>query len=240
MEVIKPYADSAGKKEQVRRMFNSISGSYDFLNHLLSFGIDRSWRRKSVNLLAEYKPRVMLDVATGTGDFAIECAKLLPQKVTGIDISEKMLEIGRRKIKSRNLTGIINLETGDSENLAFGDNTFDAITVGFGVRNFENLMKGMNEMHRVLKSGGHLVVLEFSKPGAFPVAQLYRLYFRHLLPFIGSLISGDRKAYRYLHDSVSTFPEGEKFRDLMISCGFGETKIVPLMGGIASIYIGKK
>jgi demethylmenaquinone methyltransferase/2-methoxy-6-polyprenyl-1,4-benzoquinol methylase len=240
MQEVKPYKEEGGKKEQVRTMFNNISQSYDFLNHFLSLGIDKLWRKKSIKLLRADQPRIILDVATGTGDFAIESLSLNPESVTGIDISELMLEKGQEKIRNKGYDKIIKLEKGDSENLAFDDNTFDAITVGFGVRNFEDLPKGLSEMCRVLKNGGKLVVLEFSKPSTFPFKQLYYLYFTKILPFIGSLVSKDKRAYSYLHESVDAFPEGKDFMDIMTKCGFGEVNQTRLMNGIASIYVGKK
>lgn len=241
MSEVKPYQElSEGKKEQVRIMFNNISRRYDFLNHFLSLGIDKSWRKLAVGMLRENHPKKILDVATGTGDFALESLVLNPDSITGIDISEKMLEQGRQKIKNKGLDKIIRLETGDSENLTFPDNTFDAITVGFGVRNFENLAKGMSEMFRVLNKNGKLVVLEFSKPKTFPVKQFYNLYFTHILPFIGSVVSSDKRAYRYLNESVNAFPEGNDFLQIMRDTGFREVSQKRLMKGIASIYVGKK
>jgi len=229
------------KKQQIRAMFNRISLRYDFLNHFLSLGIDRYWRSQSVNHLREIKPSSVLDIATGTADFAI-CAerRLHPDKITGIDISEKMLALGRNKILKKNVSDCITLMPADSENLPFVDNTFDAITVGFGVRNFENLQAGLNEMVRVLKPGGRAVILEFSKPDKTPIKQLYAFYFKYLLPFFGRIISHDKIAYSYLHDSVIAFPEKDEFLKLMILAGFSETHCKPLSFGIASIYVGDK
>lgn len=240
MQEVKPYEKEGGKKEQVRTMFNNISRRYDFLNHFLSLGIDNMWRKKSIKLLRDVNPKVILDVATGTGDFAIASLKLKPESVTGIDISEKMLEMGVEKMKKKGLDKIIKLQKGDSENLAFEDNTFDAITVGFGVRNFENLKKGLSEMRRVLRNEGKLVVLEFSKPNSFPFKQIYNLYFTRILPVIGAAVSNDKRAYSYLHESVEAFPEGEHFLSIMKETGFKEVSQQRLMNGIASIYIGKK
>ena len=241
MAEVKPYTDKeGGKKEQVRNMFNNISHRYDFLNHFLSLGIDRLWRKKSIALLKEDMPKKILDVATGTGDFAIESLRIHPQEVVGVDISELMLEEGRKKIREKGYDHTIRLEVGDSENLGFNDNTFDAITVGFGVRNFENLEKGIGEMYRVLADNGKLVVLEFSKPHTFPVKQVYNFYFRRILPFIGSVVSKDKRAYSYLHESVEAFPEGEKFLEILRQEGFSEVRQERLFNGIASIYIGKK
>lgn len=241
MKEVKPYTNQeSGKKEQVRKMFNNISDRYDFLNHFLSLGIDRNWRKKSVKLLMNDKPKKILDVATGTGDFALASLRLNPESVVGIDISENMLEVGNKKIKSKGLENIVSLRLGDSENLKFEDNSFDAITVGFGVRNFENLKKGLDEMYRVLKDNGKLVVLEFSKPDTFPVKQIYSLYFTKILPAIGSLLSKDKRAYSYLHESVDAFPEGKDFIKILSDCGYKNLNQYKLLNGIASIYVGKK
>ena len=238
---VKPYSDKElSKKEEVRLMFNNISGRYDFLNHFLSMGIDRMWRKKAIAFLKEDSPKKILDVATGTGDFAIQSLSLKPEHVTGIDISEKMLEVGEVKIAKKGLSVQISLEVGDSENLSFKNDEFDAATVGFGVRNFENLEKGLKEVHRVLKPRAKFVILEFSKPSSFPFKQIYYFYFTKILPFIGSSVSKDKRAYSYLHESVDSFPEGENFLKILESCGFKETSQLKLMNGIASIYVGKK
>lgn len=221
-------------------MFNNISFRYDFLNHFLSLGIDRLWRKTAIRMLRSIKPRHILDVATGTGDFAIQALSLNPEKVTGIDISEGMLSVGRRKVEKLKLTGKIDLVTGDSENLQFPDDTFDAVTVGFGVRNFEDLVKGLTEIRRVLKRDGMLVVLEFSKPAGFPMRQLYNFYFRNILPGLGRLISKDRAAYTYLPESVEAFPDGMDFENILRKVGFKETSCRPLTFGISSIYTGRK
>ena len=189
-------------------MFNNISHRYDFLNHFLSMGIDKGWRKKAIRLLGPLQPKLMLDVATGTGDFAIQALVLNPQKVIGVDISEGMLDVGRKKLRERNLNEKVELLKGDSENLQFEENKFDAVTVGFGVRNFENLEKGLAEIRRVLKPGGVLVVLEFSRPKTFPFRQLYNFYFKAILPKLGRLISKDKSAYTYLPESVEAFPDG--------------------------------
>ena len=238
---IKPYGhNDLGKKEEVALMFDNISHHYDFLNHLLSFGIDRMWRKKAVALLEQDKPQHILDVATGTGDFAIESLSLNPQKIIGVDISSKMLDVGRKKIEKNGWQQMVELIQGDSENLSFEDEKFNAITVGFGVRNFENLDKGLSEMHRVLTRPGKLIVLEFSKPNIFPIKQIYNFYFSRILPKIGSVISKDKRAYRYLQESVEAFPEGNAFLERMKTAGFKETKQIKLMTGVASIYIGNK
>lgn len=240
MTVIPYKEQSGGKKEQVATMFNNISKKYDFLNHFLSLGIDIIWRKKSIKLLKELQPKVILDIATGTGDFAIEALSLKPTKIIGIDISEGMLAVGKEKIKNKGLDHIITLQLGDSENLIFDDNYFDAYTVGFGVRNFENLEKGLAEMLRVLKPNGRAVILEFSKPKKFPVKQLYHFYFNRILPSIGNLISKDNAAYTYLPESVNAFPEGEEFIKILNKLGYKNVKAIPLLFGISSIYTATK
>jgi demethylmenaquinone methyltransferase / 2-methoxy-6-polyprenyl-1,4-benzoquinol methylase len=236
-----PYKEEhAGKKEQVAKMFNSISQRYDFLNHFLSLGIDKGWRKKAIGLLKPLQPKQVLDVATGTGDFAIQALDLNPDKVTGIDISEGMLEIGRKKIKQKNLSEKVELYSGDSENLQFPENKFDAVTVGFGVRNFENLEKGLQEIYRVMKPGAMLVVLEFSRPRKFPFRQIYNFYFKIILPKLGRLISKDKSAYTYLPESVEAFPDGTDFENILKKTGFKDTACKPLTFGISSIYTGRK
>lgn len=236
-----PYKDkSETKKKQVADMFDSISGKYDFLNHFLSLGIDIRWRKKAIKYLQKDQPKHILDIATGTGDFAIESLKLNPEKVTGIDISEGMLNVGREKMIKKGLSEIIDLQSGDSENLQFDDNNFDAVIVAFGVRNFENLEKGLSEMNRVLKPGGKAVILEFSKPTIFPFKQLYSFYFRWVLPKIGKLVSKDNVAYTYLPESVNEFPFGDQFLEILEKTGFKNTLCKPLTLGISSIYIGEK
>lgn len=236
-----PYNENAGsKKEQIATMFNHISKKYDFLNHFLSLGIDILWRKKAIRLLKESQPKQILDIATGTGDFAIAALKLNPIKVTGIDISEGMLNVGKEKIKKKGLQDLIELKLGDSENLEFNDNTFDAYTVGFGVRNFENLEKGLSEMYRVLKPNGTAIILEFSKPKAFPIKQIYNFYFNKMLPSIGKLVSKDNSAYTYLPESVEAFPDGKNFTDILGKLGYKNQRAIPLMFGIASIYKATK
>ncbi|HSI90351.1 MAG TPA: bifunctional demethylmenaquinone methyltransferase/2-methoxy-6-polyprenyl-1,4-benzoquinol methylase UbiE [Adhaeribacter sp.] len=236
-----PYKNSEGdKKSQVAQMFNSIAGKYDFLNHFLSAGIDIIWRKKAISLLAPAKPATILDIATGTGDFALEALKLNPTKITGVDISEGMLEVGRQKISKKGLTDKIELKTGDSENLEFADNSFDAVMAAFGVRNFGNLPKGLSEMYRVLKPGGTILILEFSKPKAFPFKQAYNFYFKQILPVFGKLISKDSAAYTYLPESVQAFPDGQDFLSILKQTGFNDTKWHSLTFGISSIYMGKK
>lgn len=240
-ESVKPYNDEeGGKKEQVAKMFNNIAAKYDLLNHTLSMGIDILWRKKAVKILKKNNPQKILDIATGTADFAIENLGSGAESVIGIDISAGMLEVGNKKLKKKGLDNKIKLQLADSENLPFEDNTFDAITVGFGVRNFENLEKGLAEMYRVLKPGGKCLVLEFSKPKKFPVKNVYNLYFKNILPGIGKMISKDKAAYTYLPESVNAFPDGENFTDILKKVGYTDTKILPLSFGIASIYEGSK
>lgn len=236
-----PYKDkSEAKKKQVADMFDSISGKYDFLNHFLSLGIDIRWRKKAIKYLQKDQPKQILDIATGTGDFAIESLKLNPEKVIGIDISEGMLGVGRQKMIKKGFSEIIDMQSGDSENLHFKDNNFDAVIVAFGVRNFENLEKGLSEMNRVLKPGGKAVILEFSKPTVFPFKQLYHFYFRWVLPKIGKIVSKDNAAYTYLPESVNEFPFGNQFLEILKKTGFKNTTCKPLTLGISSIYIGEK
>ncbi len=239
---VQPYSDNhSSKKTQVTLMFDNISRRYDFLNHFLSLGIDRYWRKKTVNFLKNKEHNIILDVATGTGDLAIAAYKVLKsRKITGIDISEKMLEIGKKKIATKYPQAGIELMAGDSEKLNFGENLFDAVLVAFGVRNFENLEKGLNEIHRVLKPEGWFVMLEFSKPAHFPVKQLYGFYFKNILPVIGKMFSKDSGAYKYLPKSVNEFPEREHFLEYLRKSGFIHCSFETLTFGIASIYTGQK
>lgn len=240
-KVVKPYnSGESSKKEEVAEMFNNISKRYDFLNHFLSVGIDKIWRRKAVNKLREIQPERILDIATGTGDFAVALLKLKPKEVIGVDISSGMLEVGKEKMKKRGLDNIISLKLGDSENLEFENDYFGGVTVAFGVRNFENLEKGLSEMLRVLQPGGRAVILEFSKPKKFPIKQLFGFYSKRLIPFIGRTISKDRRAYEYLPESVEAFPEGQDFMNIMSGVGFKGVYGKPVSGGIATIYVGNK
>jgi demethylmenaquinone methyltransferase/2-methoxy-6-polyprenyl-1,4-benzoquinol methylase len=225
-----------GKKDLVRRMFNSIAWRYDFLNHFLSLGVDKIWRKKAVSKLNRIKGQLILDVACGTADLAIELSNHHPDKVIGIDLSEEMLGIGNKKIEKLNLKDVIELSLGDSENLSYQDKYFDAVTVGFGVRNFENLEAGINEMYRVLKNEGELVVLEFSKPYRFPVKQLYYFYFKMVLPFIGRVFSNDKNAYSYLPNSVMKFPDGKRFTEVLEKSGFTNCQYNELSFGICTVY----
>ncbi len=240
-KVVKPYnAEGSSKKEEVAEMFNNISKRYDFLNHFLSLGIDKLWRKKAVKQLKDINPERMLDIATGTGDFAVALLKLNPKEIIGVDISSGMLEVGNDKMRKRGYSDRIKLVLGDSENLQFDDSYFDGVTVAFGVRNFENLEKGLAEMLRVIKPGGKAVILEFSKPKRFPIKQLFGFYSKRLIPFIGKLVSKDKRAYEYLPESVEAFPEGQAFMDIMNSVGYKNINGIPLSGGIATIYIGIK
>jgi demethylmenaquinone methyltransferase/2-methoxy-6-polyprenyl-1,4-benzoquinol methylase len=239
---VTPYnTQNATKKEQVATMFNNISKTYDFLNHFLSLGIDIIWRKKAIGELKKDNPQQILDVATGTGDFAFESLKILnPKKIIGVDISQGMLDIAAEKIAKRNLGDKFEVRLGDSEKLLFENDTFDAVTVAYGVRNFEDLEKGLSDMLRVLKPGGKAVILEFSKPKVFPVKQLYSFYFHYITPSIGKIFSKDNSAYKYLPESVAAFPEGADFISLMERVGYRNTKNRPLAFGICSIYTGVK
>lgn len=240
MAVVPYKEENAGKKEQMAKMFNNISHRYDFLNHFLSLGIDKLWRKTAISILKPLRPKFILDVATGTGDFAIQALSLNPERVTGVDISEGMLAMGRKKLEKLKLSHKIELLHGDSENLRFPDETFDAATVGFGVRNFEDLERGLTEIRRVLKPGAMLVVLEFSRPRKFPMRQLYNFYFKNILPGLGRLISSDKSAYTYLPESVEVFPDGTDFERILGKVGFKETACKPLTFGISSIYTARK
>lgn len=240
MAVVPYKEEQRGKKEQVAEMFNNISKRYDLLNHVLSLGIDILWRKKAIKMLKPENPQLILDVATGTGDFAIEALALKPRKVIGVDISAGMLEMGKKKITKMGLDDKIELQMGDSEKLLFEDNKFDAVIVSFGVRNFEDLEAGLSDMHRVLKPGGTTVIVEFSKPEAFPFKQGYNFYFKSILPLIGRLVSKDNSAYTYLPESVHQFPYGDEFLNILKKVGFKDAKCKPLTFGISSIYLAKK
>lgn len=228
------------EKEVVGEMFNDIAPKYDFLNHFLSMGLDKVWRKKAVKQLKNNNPKHILDVATGTGDFAIKLNKVLKSNITGVDISEGMLNVGVDKISKLGLSDKINLQVGDSTNLSFNDNEFDAVTVAFGVRNFENLTKGLSEMLRVTKENGKIVILEFSKPRLFPFKQLYSFYSLKVLPCIGALFSSNKNAYTYLPKSVMAFPDGDKFIEIMKNTGYKNCTRKVMSLGIVTIYTGIK
>lgn len=231
-----PPSPAPGKKPQVEAMFDNIAHKYDFLNHFLSANIDKTWRRKVVKAVAATKPEKVLDVATGTADLAIALSKHSRARITGIDISRRMLDVGDEKILKKQLTGQITLLQADSEKLPFPDEHFDAVMVAFGVRNFEDLDQGLREMCRVTKKGGLVAILEFSKPGAFPIKQLYNFYFRNILPALGRLFSKDQGAYTYLPESVNLFPEGRDFMEKLMEAGYTEPKEQRLTFGIATFY----
>ncbi len=238
--IVKPYNTERSKKEEVAEMFNSISSRYDFLNHFLSLGIDHIWRRKAIRELKSLQPKRILDLATGTGDFAIAALRLNPTKIVGMDISKGMLSMGEIKMKKRGFDQVIEMKLGDSEALPFENDSFDAITVGFGVRNFENLTLGLSEMLRVTRKDGKIIILEFSKPKNFPVKQAFHLYSKYFIPFFGKRISKDAKAYSYLPESVAAFPEGEEFKNILLQIGYRNVQSKLVSGGIATIYIAEK
>ena len=239
MTKVTPYNNSESKKKQVTKMFDNIAESYDFLNHSLSLGMDNVWRKIAIKKLVN-NPNTILDIATGTGDFAISASKQTNAQISGIDISQGMLDVGIEKIKKKGLEDRIKLQLADSENLPFNDQTFEAITAGFGVRNFENLNKGLSEMHRVLDNNGIVAILEPSTPKYFPLKQFYNLYFNNILPTIGAWISKDKEAYSYLPESVNAFPSGEKFLKELEKVGFKNCQHFPLTFGIVSLYTAIK
>ena len=232
-----PYKESdLGKKEQVTQMFDNVSSNYDFLNRLLTFGIDVNWRKKVVKMVADQNAKIIMDIATGTGDLAIMLANINPEKVIGLDISQGMLDVGKKKVEQLNLTDKVEMVIGDSENLTFADNTFDAITVGFGVRNFEDLEKGLGEIYRVLKPKGTFVVLETSQPTNFLVKQGFTFYSKYIIPTVGKIFSKDKNAYQYLPESAAAFPYGEEFNNILLKTGFNTSKVYPQTFGAATIY----
>ncbi|MBE7511012.1 MAG: bifunctional demethylmenaquinone methyltransferase/2-methoxy-6-polyprenyl-1,4-benzoquinol methylase UbiE [Bacteroidia bacterium] len=225
------------KKEQVRDMFNNIAHRYDFLNHFLSLGIDKRWRKRTIREISKVAHTNILDVATGTADLAIEAARLNPQQITGIDISEKMLELGRQKVAEKKLDKIISLQVADSENLPFDDAKFDVAMVAFGIRNFQHLETGLKEMRRVVRENGAVFILEFSHPEKFPVKQFYSFYSRFILPFWGKFFSGDNNAYNYLPESIRNFPSGRELEKVLLHVGYSKVKIMPLTFGVVTLYI---
>ena len=240
-EHIKPYGKDGKKSEQVEKMFNNIAPAYDKLNHTLSMGIDRNWRKKAINMLRPFRPCRIMDVATGTGDFAIlACRELQPDTLTGTDISEGMMEVGREKVKQAHLSDKISFVREDCTCLSFADGSFDAVTVAFGVRNFEDLDKGISEMCRVLSPGGHLVILELSTPDRFPMKQLFTVYSRIVIPLLGKCISKDNSAYTYLPESIHAFPQGEVMQEVIRKAGFSEVSFKRLTFGICTLYMARK
>ena len=238
-KIVKPYNNSQNKKNQVKQMFNKIASQYDFLNRFLTFGIDNIWRKIEVKKIKN-NPKSVLDIATGTADLAIITAKYTNAEIIGLDISDRMLKVGKEKITNKNLNNRIKLINGDAENLSFNNETFDAITVGFGVRNFENLEKGLNEIYRVIKEGGYVAILEPSYPEKFPLKQFFNFYFETLTPIIGNLISKDYKAYSYLSKSVKNFPSSNNFTDQLKQIGFSKCNHYSLTFGVVSLYIAIK
>lgn len=239
--VLPDSTSSLGKKQQVAEMFNNIAGRYDFLNHFLSLGIDKTWRNKAIKEIASVKPVTILDVATGTGDLAITASRIVNNaKITGVDIADQMLDEGRKKIAAQNLTETIKMQLADSEALPFAENSFDAVMCAYGVRNFENLEAGLSEMQRVMRPGGKLAILEFSRPASFPVKQLYTFYFKNILPAIGGLLSRHKTAYTYLPESVNAFPDGKNFCDILTHCGFKNAHARPLTLGVTTLYTATK
>lgn len=240
MNPVTPYNNTESKKEQVAQMFDNIAFRYDFLNSLLSLGIHKGWRKKCIKLISAKKPKTILDVATGTGDFAIAAMKLNPDKIVGVDISEGMMKFGREKLQKLQLEKIITLQYGDAETCDLPENSMDAITVGFGVRNFENLEKGLINILRILKPGGQLCVLEFSSPRQFPVKQFYKFHFKYITPTLGKLFSKDSRAYTYLPESIKAFPDNERFTAILDKVGYKKSNFCSVGFGLAAIYLAEK
>ena len=239
-EVIKPYGEGE-KASQVEQMFDNIAPTYDKLNHRLSWDIDKGWRRKAIRQLVPHEPKTLLDIATGTGDFAILAAKMLkPERLIGADISEGMMEIGRQKVKAEGLDNIVSFAKEDCLNLSYEDGTFDAVTAAFGIRNFADLDKGLKEMQRVLKKGGHLSIVELTTPVTFPMKQLFRIYSHTVLPIYGRLISKDTSAYAYLTKTIEAFPQGERMVEILKKAGFAEASFRRLTFGICTMYFARK
>ena len=240
-EKITPYGDGTSKAVQVEQMFDDIAPTYDKLNHRLSWNIDKSWRKKAISSLAEFHPQKILDIATGTGDFAILSAQMLkPQEIIGADISEGMMQVGRRKVKKANLDEVISFKKEDCLNLSFGDESFDAVTAAFGIRNFQDLDKGLREICRVLKKNGHLCIVELTTPVTFPMKQLFWIYSHTILPVYGKLVSKDKSAYRYLTKTIEAFPQGELMVDIFRKAGFDKSHFRRLSFGICTLYFATK
>lgn len=240
-EKIKPYGQETDKGTQVERMFDNIAPTYDTLNHRLSWNIDKGWRRKAIRQLAPYSPQSVLDIATGTGDFAIMEAEMLrPQAITGVDISTGMMEIGRKKVERQGLKKVVTFRREDCMNLSFEDESFDAVTAAFGIRNFQDLDRGLREMYRVLRKGGHLSIVELTTPVCFPIRQLFHIYSHTFLPIYGRLISKDSSAYSYLTATIEAFPQGERMVEILRGAGFGEARFKRLTFGICTMYFATK
>ena len=240
-ETIKPYAQQGDKASQVEQMFDNIAPTYDQLNHRLSWNIDRGWRRKAIKALAPHKPQTMLDIATGTGDFAILAAQMLhPKALIGADISEGMMDVGRKKVERLGLSDVIKFQREDCLSLSYPDGTFDAVTAAFGIRNFQDLDRGLAEMCRVLKKGGHLSIVELTEPVSFPMKQLFHVYSHTFLPLYGRLISHDKSAYNYLTATIEAFPQGERMVEILQKAGFAEASFRRLTFGICTMYLAKK
>lgn len=241
VEQIKPYNPSGEKRAQVEQMFDSIAPTYDRLNHTLSLGIDRRWRRAAVDKLGEKHPREILDIATGTGDFAILCAnRIQPQHITGADISEGMMAVAREKVKQKGLEEVISFDYQDCTALTYPNDSFDAVTASYGVRNFENLEAGLREMHRVIRPGGHLLIVELSVPKYFPMRQLFWIYSHVVMPIVGRLISGDDSAYTYLPRSMEAFPQAEEMEQMLKRCGFAQVEWKRFTFGLSTMYLATK
>jgi len=240
-KIVPDASSKLSKKEQVADMFNNIAGKYDFLNHFLSLGIDKGWRKKAIKSIAAIQPKTILDVATGTGDLAIAAAQRIDgSRITGVDIAAQMLEVGRKKTAALQLDQRISMQVADSEQLPFADQSFDAVTCAYGVRNFEHLEAGLKEMNRVMRPGGKLAILEFSRPKKFPVKQVYNFYFKYILPSFGKMVSKHSTAYTYLPESVMAFPEGQDFCAILQRCGFKLAAARPLTFGITTLYTAEK
>ena len=240
-ELINPYGKDGEKGKLVEQMFNNIAPTYDILNHRLSWDIDKSWRKKAISQLLPFNPQSILDIATGTGDFAILSAEMLsPKQMIGVDISDGMMTIGRQKVEAKGLQDIVFFKKEDSTNLSFDDNSFDAVTAAFGIRNFQDLDRGLSEMCRVLKQGGHLIIVELTTPICFPMKQLFKIYSHTILPIYGRIISKDTNAYHYLINTIEAFPQGERMVEILRNIGFKEPKFTRLTSGICTMYFATK
>lgn len=240
-ELINPYGKDGEKGKLVEQMFNNIAPTYDILNHRLSWDIDKSWRKKAISQLLPFNPQSILDIATGTGDFAILSAEMLsPKQMIGVDISDGMMTIGRQKVKAKGLQDIVFFKKEDCTNLSFEDDSFDAVTAAFGIRNFQDLDRGLSEMCRVLKQGGHLIIVELTTPICFPMKQLFNIYSHTILPIYGRMISKDTNAYHYLINTIEAFPQGERMVEILRNIGFKEPKFTRLTSGICTMYFATK